>query len=346
MKGNYMKYCLLSVSKRVKSVNIGDYIQALASSQFLPSVDGFVEREELRDYDGEDCNMIMNGWYMHFPVQWPPSSKIHPLFVAFHINILAKERMLMADSIDYLKRYEPIGCRDIATRDMLLASGVDAYFSGCMTLTLGHKYKYNGDRSGVYFVDPVVRLRSRIEKIKWILRAFAHPLKVKHLFEKRKKRFESFLHRIAFASKFFYVYRKYFTDETLLNATFKMQEGMEYKDDYFTEESRLQAAAELVKAYSKAALVVTSRIHCALPCLGIETPVIYLYDDSQAKVSTCRLDGLLDLFNIIHVDDMKFYSTDIDLSSKIDCNINIRNKEKWRQYCDGLIDRCSRFIQG
>lgn len=33
-----------------------------------------------------------------------------------------------------LKQYGPIGCRDRATRDFLKAHGVDAYYSGCMTM--------------------------------------------------------------------------------------------------------------------------------------------------------------------------------------------------------------------
>lgn len=43
-----MKYFLLSVSKneKLKSVNIGDYVQALASAQYYPRVDGFLDRDE------------------------------------------------------------------------------------------------------------------------------------------------------------------------------------------------------------------------------------------------------------------------------------------------------------
>lgn len=53
-----MKYFLLSVSKneKLKSVNIGDYVQALASAQYYPRVDGFLDRDEdLKDYDGEEA---------------------------------------------------------------------------------------------------------------------------------------------------------------------------------------------------------------------------------------------------------------------------------------------------
>ena len=339
-----MKYYLLSVSKRVNSINIGDYIQALASSQFLPSIDGFVDREDLKDYDGEECKIIMNGWYMHFPVYWPPSTKINPLFVAMHINILAKERMLMEDSIGYLKKYEPIGCRDIATRDMLEANGVDAYFSGCMTLTLGYKYKYNGVREGVYIVDPVVKLTSRFEKVAWLMNSLLHMKNILKIARKYNRHNDRPWYKLAYVSKFYNTYRKFFTDETLLNATYIYHESRSYKEYLKTEDDRLNMAESLVKSYSKAALVVTSRIHCALPCLGLETPVLYLYDDAQAEVSSCRLDGLLQLFNIIHVDDHKMYSSDINLSDKIDCHTIIRNKDTWRQYAADLSARCEAFV--
>lgn len=97
-----MKYKLLSVSTE-SQVNIGDYIQALASAQFLPHLDGFIQREKLKDYNEEECKVIMNGWYMHHPEQWPPSPKIRPLYVAVHFNTLAKEELFAPMSIEYLK---------------------------------------------------------------------------------------------------------------------------------------------------------------------------------------------------------------------------------------------------
>ena len=94
-----MKYKLLSIRGQ-KECNIGDYIQALASSQFLPSIDGFVNREKLKDYDGEKCKMIMNAWYLHDSTQWPPSDKINPLFVAVHFNSSVIDTLLSDESID------------------------------------------------------------------------------------------------------------------------------------------------------------------------------------------------------------------------------------------------------
>lgn len=42
----------------------------------------------------------------------------------------------------------------------------------------------------------------------------------------------------------------------------------------------MEYAKYLIRKYAKAKLVVTSRIHCALPCLGIETPVIFVTSDN------------------------------------------------------------------
>ena len=89
-----MKYKLLSVNKFYTGVNIGDYIQALASSKFYDKIDGFIERDELKLYNGEACKVIMNGWYMGKPENFPPSDKIIPLFVALHINSSISDKML------------------------------------------------------------------------------------------------------------------------------------------------------------------------------------------------------------------------------------------------------------
>ena len=46
------------------------------------------------------------------------------------------ESLLTDESLDYLSSHEPIGCRDIHTVNFLKEHNIDAYFSGCLTLTL------------------------------------------------------------------------------------------------------------------------------------------------------------------------------------------------------------------
>lgn len=343
-----MKYFLLSVSKneKLKSVNIGDYVQALASSQYYPRIDGFLDRDEdLKDYDGEEAKMIMNGWYMHNPKNWPPSNKIHPLFVAFHLNLLAKKELTSPDSIAYLKKHEPIGCRDFDTMNTLKSYGVDAYFSGCMTLTLGKKYKTEENDGSVYIVDPKIKVTtSYLNLVLALIYALLHLSSIKKLMDKNFLFWQYGKFRIIYVVNFFKQYSKVFGKQILLDATYLTQESPYYQDAFKNDSERLDEAKRLIKGYAKASLVITSRIHCALPCLGIGTPVIYTENDDDAEVSQCRLRGLKNLFNVLVCKDNKV-EPHFEVKGLIDKNNHPENKKDWITLFDALDKRCTEFMK-
>ena len=151
-----MKYGLMTYDENKRTFNIGDYIQSLAAKQFLPKVDNFINREKLAEYQGDDIKLIMNGWFTHNTTKWVPVDKIHPLLISFHVNNTAAPNMLNERGINFLKRHQPIGCRDNFTVKQLQAKGIEAYFSGCMTLTLD-SYKVDDSERGedIYIVDPL-----------------------------------------------------------------------------------------------------------------------------------------------------------------------------------------------
>lgn len=337
-----MKYKLLAISTE-EQVNIGDYIQALASSQFLPQIDGFIQREKLKDYDGDECKVIMNGWYMHHPEQWPPSEKIKPLFIATHFNTLAQNQLLSDESIAYLKKHIPIGCRDNYTKSLLLSKGVDAYFSGCMTLTLGYKYKSEEKGDKCYFVDPYfVTHWNLLTTIYNLLYLIFHwkPISIiaqKHPDPKKGLRKKMIL------TTFYREYKRIFTEKTLLDAEYICQQSTYYKEHFKTDDERLKEAEKLIKRYAKARLVVTSRIHCALPCLGLGTPVIYTEDANQSEASACRLGGLRELFNILKWNRTHLES-EFSIKKKISLQNAPNNKNSWQQYARYLTDVCKKFI--
>src|SRR5688572_24636100 len=124
-----MKYGLLTYEENKKFFNVGDNVQSLAAKQYLPKVDEFINRETLADYKGGKTKLIMNGWFTHNIHNWVPTDDIEPLFVSFHINNTAAPHMLNEKGIAYLKKHEPIGCRDQFSADTLKAKGIDAYFS-------------------------------------------------------------------------------------------------------------------------------------------------------------------------------------------------------------------------
>mgnify|MGYP001171196757 FL=1 len=339
-----MEYKLLAVGLE-RETNIGDYIQALASSQFLPRIDGFIERECLKDYSGEECKVIMNGWYMHNPSQWPPSDNINPLFIAVHFNSKAKKDLLDADSIKYLKQHEPIGCRDWFTQRMLKDNGVDAYFSGCMTLTLGYKYgvSLNQRDDKIYFVDPYFRtnwgIKSIIVNALYLITFYRRISSISSKYPSSK----TGLRKKMILTTFFREYSKFFSQETLLNAEYICQQYEAYTRCFPNNPSRLQEAERLVKKYARASLVVTSRIHCALPCLGLQTPVIYTEDAQQAEASSCRLEGLRELFNILswNKDHLEAQFETVGL---IDKNNKPVNRDAWKSLAQKIINRIKDFV--
>lgn len=339
-----MKYKLLSVNTPGIRVNIGDYIQALASSQFLPHLDGFVNREALDSYNDEETKIVFNGWFMHNPEHWPPSKCIIPLFIAFHLNPFTGKKMLTQESIEYLKNNEPIGCRDTYTRDLLLGYNIKAYFSGCVTLTLGKKFHAEEKENKCYFVDPIVPIKwSKLELFKNLI-----------LYLLLKKKIDKLSPNISFGKikegikkkarlvSFYLEYSKYFTDDTIFNAEYIEHESADFSKKIISNEMLLEEAERLIKKYSRAKLVVTSRIHCALPCLGLKTPVIYV-DGIKDPKSATRLEGLKELFNVLKWDNNHLIA-DFDFEKKFSLSNLPQNKDSWEHLCNNIEQRITDFI--
>jgi hypothetical protein len=118
------------------TINIGDNIQSLAIRALLnrlgignPDIVG-INRDDLASYDGEPVMLVMNGCF--YPHCFPLPPNITPLFFGFNTNSVELVRKHKAT----FKRHEPIGCRDTATKQLLLKHGISAYVTGCLTLTL------------------------------------------------------------------------------------------------------------------------------------------------------------------------------------------------------------------
>ena len=96
-----------------------------------------------RDFSSGRCYkyptwLLAFGWYMHGNFgalfDFPFGRHIRPIFLSFHVN---NKQLLSPDALAYLKMYGPIGCRDWSTVRLLRAAKVEAFFSGCLTLSLG-----------------------------------------------------------------------------------------------------------------------------------------------------------------------------------------------------------------
>jgi hypothetical protein len=320
-----MDYNLLTYNFK-KHFNVGDYIQSIAARQFLPRVDNFVNREKLHSYDGPMAKIIMNGWFMHHAENWPPSEQIDPLFVSFHMNTAHAEEMLSAEGIAYFRKHGPIGCRDNTTLKLLKENGIDSYLSSCLTLTLGNTYKNNDASDDVYLVDVLFKHPTASSVFK-SFNSFRKSVKNGQIFQlgKRKK-----------------ILNNVFGDEMI--KTTKSVEHDYSSEQYPTEESRFELADSILKRYEKAKLVITSRIHCALPCLAMGTDVIFLNGGLDKASEKCRLDGISSFFNTIDISKDGGIVANFDLNKFLESG-TLPPRTDHLKYLENLNCRCESFVQ-
>lgn len=263
-----MKFGLVVHERNHNEANLGDDIQAIAARQFLPRVDLYLERELLHVQE-EDAFAVLNGWYMHEPENFPPSPSIIPCITSLHISPSVAERMLDMDSIEYLQKHEPVGCRDLETLRLLESYGIDAYWSGCLTLTLDRSDFATGEEfSGdVILADLFYRytpkgFKAWLEQI--LYRAFTRRRRIKRLVNPAMRaRSRILTHFLGLPAA--------------------------------SIETRLKMAERLLTEYANAKLVVTSRLHAALPCLAFGTPVLFVVNNMDDP----RYSGYLDMLNTI-----------------------------------------------
>ncbi|WP_299554755.1 polysaccharide pyruvyl transferase family protein [Seonamhaeicola sp.] len=320
-----MKYGLLTYQERKEKYNVGDYVQSLAAKQFLPQTDLFMNREKLGEYDSDTIKLIMNGWFTHNTHHWVPSEYILPLFVSFHMNSTAAPFMLSEKGIAYLKAHEPIGCRDKFTVKLLHEKGIDAYFSGCLTLTLDN-YKVDDSLRGddIYIVDPFYNYPTT-DKLFLTPKSFVRGVLNGDTFNlgKIKKQLKKVI------------------DKDLLESANYVTQVLPVGKQ--TDEEKFAYAEECLKKYAKAKLVITSRIHCALPCLAMGTPVIFL-NSFNTFVDTCRFDGIIELFNRIDVADDGSFTNNFGLEGKITKDTMVTNLGLHHKLAEPLKKKCKDFI--
>lgn len=349
---------ILICAGEAQEKNIGDYIQSVAQEQFFEHTDCYVEREHLDTFKAkEKVNVIMNAWFMWHPENFPPSDIINPLFISFHLVPSIADRFLTKETISYLKKYEPIGARDTNTQALLEKHGIKSYFSGCLTLTLGLKYKIKQKNNLIYFVDPFYEL-GKGENCKFLrvisaLRLFfKNPIKIIRLNKifaleshTSLSKISPKLDRLLLCASFYNCYSKKFSDELLFNAKYFTHQ---VKQCLFScDDDKMAYARDLINKYAKAKLIITSRIHCALPCLGVETPVLFVNSnklDQGVRRSGGRFGGLINLLHTLRWTPDGIVSDSIRIEGKINSKTIIENKPDYKKYKEELIVKVREFL--
>ena len=159
------------LSNKVKAVNLGDILQLeiidnLYSQFFNTEKVVKLTTKEVSTYRGEKLILPLN-WSL-FDSNYMDGKQINisqdiiPVFLAMTIETGSyKDEYINEYNIDYLKKYEPIGCRDEKTRQMLINNGIRAYLNGCLTITIKKQNKI-GDK--IIFVDVPIEVSKYLPK--------------------------------------------------------------------------------------------------------------------------------------------------------------------------------------
>lgn len=348
MKHGLMYYLSSGGPNGIK--NMGDYIQSLAADQFMHATE-LIERETFDTYAGDLMKVILNGWFMHRPEAFPPSSAIVPLFVSFHVRPEIEDRLLTDQTVAYLKEHGPVGCRDRTTLAMLEKRGIPAYFSNCLTLTLGQTYHHGNEDGAIVFVDPLRPFsKADIRTSKWYV--LRHPAMAVRIYRKLRKqvlvgrKWSVRWKRFREIGAFLRVYRQVFSDEALLSADYMTHAVPEKL--FADERAKFAYADRLLRRYEQARLCVTTRIHCALPCLAMGTPVVFVNAKRGEMGGAGRLSGLIDLFNVVETDGrnaaVRFASDTLEEGGRIGLTTEISNSDSFRPYADRLSETCRAFV--
>lgn len=288
-----MKYGIVTVQH---TRNIGDDIQSYAAMRFLPHVDYFIERENMDAFvsdDGEPVSTIMNGWFMYNKLCWPISYYINPLYVSMHFHqtdsLKVQQSFLQGFGKKDLIEHEPIGCRDLETMSYLEENQIQAYFSGCLTLTLEIEKDVEHNEK-LFLVDLPDQLREDLAR-----KALALGIEV-----------ETVEHENADRS------------------------GM-------TWDERFKETEKLLCAYKGARAVITTRLHCALPCLALGTPVL-LIDDPDI-VENNRFSGLKQYLHVCSEAELRNSTYEYSIKHPP------RNSEAWRPLKNSLESTIRTWVQ-
>ena len=263
-------------SLKVSTENLGDHIQIISGLRLLSRLGveptRYIDRDnEIQSAPGLDeedgpVGILLNGWFKTNRAEWPPHPKLAPLIHGFHIRLFQCPELISDASIDFFRRHQPIGCRDVYTETLLRSKGVEAFTSNCLSLTLSRRIDDPKAQTEVFVV-------SRDERIKGYLPPSVGPY--------------TFVNHYSGSSDF---------------------------------AANMTRAEELLDAYrSRAKLIITTLLHCALPAIAMGIPVVVFYplNDETAHASDrerfSSLEGLVRVHRFEEIESVDWNPKPIDV---------------------------------
>ena len=288
------------------SYNLGDNIQSLAAIQYLPMISYWIDRDTSEVFDlkgnkvdtdkfpdGFKIKCIYNGWFDGQYCKFPPPKYIDPLFISFHINetshindkrynILDNNKIKFKSitlNSEYFSKHGSVGCRDLYTYDLLKRNNIDCYFSACLTLTLKKEHYLKEYSDKILVIDAYIDCPDLFDKL--------HSCLLSNL-----PNFYNYITGIK-SDKIEYISQA--LENVLLD-----------------NNKKLTLADKLLQKIAGAKLVITSRLHSALPAIAFNVPVIFLNNN----MDDVRFRGLINSSFIDRFNLSKIPERYIDLINK------------------------------
>ncbi len=252
-------------------INVGDYIQTFAIDWIYKQL-GIeqdrictIDRNKLYQYQGKKVKLPMQGCfgYIKGAEVFPIPNDIEPVFVGYSSVTKAHYKK---KCIETYFANAPVCCRDEGTWKRMQQRGIEAYLTGCLTITLPERKKEPEDGK-VFLVD-------------------APPEVERYMPEHLRKKVVYVTHEIQWNQK---------------NADAR-------------EQRRIEALSKkiLERYKNEAALVITSRLHCAAPCMAMGIPVILVRNYFDERYMW--IDKFLPLYTPDRFEEIDWTPVKVDLT--------------------------------
>ena len=252
--------------------NVGDTFQDLAIDYIFREMNideknvVYVPREGGYSFDNEE-EIIMAANIMLFvrseEKNIPYPDNFHPCFIS--AKIYHDSFNLYPQLIQYIKKYEPVGCRDEETRQILRSYGIEAYLMGCFTVCFP-KREHIPVNGKAFFVDTPKELNAYVP-------------------DYLRERAVYISHSMPF---------------------------LNYPADIEEDARQKKIAQSFLDRYrDEAEIVITGRLHAAVPCMAMGIPVILVRENFDSRFGW--IDKYLPLYYLDEAEKIDWHPSVINL---------------------------------
>ncbi|MGA4642862.1 polysaccharide pyruvyl transferase family protein [Limisphaera sp. 4302-co] len=325
---------MLKALLMAQTSNLGDDIQAWPVWKFWGTVDAVLDRDTFdwwypqtfRLDPGQRVAVVVNGWYTYNPTRWLPPSTLVPFFISVHISPEIADKFFRPEVVEYLSRFE-IGARDLKTVELLKHAGLKAYFSGCLTLTVSNWL--TRDCKPDKFRPLIIDLHENAFKYvpREIIRSASTLSQEISPIATTLTRVRTLLARTPIFGILKMLLSKNRADKMLLalHRPFVPSSPL----------LRLTLAEMRLQAMASASVILTSRLHVALPAASLGVPVVLVHPRLHEDP---RFSGLSDLVISYDLNEFK----DVGLALAYD-QLSNPNAQLLEQMKRSLLSRLDVF---